>query len=70
MSDDSNLVHGAMRVLTEFSREVTDTQIPQVAPIVLPQMCIILTEDKVRMCELNSFPGKKKSLIFGWMLKK
>ena len=47
LSDDSNLVHGAMRVLTEFSREVTDTQIPKVAPIILPQMCLILTEEKV-----------------------
>ncbi|CAB3996610.1 importin-9, partial, partial [Paramuricea clavata] len=45
LSDDNNFVHGAMRVLTEFSSEVTDTQIPQVAPIILPQMCLILTED-------------------------
>lgn len=47
LSDDNNFVHGAMRVLTEFSSEVTDTQIPQVAPIILPQMCLILAEDKV-----------------------
>ena len=48
LSDDNNFVHGAMRVLTEFSSEVTHTQIPQVAPIILPQMCLILTEDTVQ----------------------
>lgn len=49
LSDNSHFVHGAMRVLTEFSSEVTDAQIPQVAPIILPQMCLILTEDKVQL---------------------
>ena len=52
LSDDNNFVHGAMRVLTEFSSEVTPTQIPQVAPIILPQMCLILTEDTVQ-CTLQ-----------------
>ncbi|XP_074644656.1 importin-9-like [Tubulanus polymorphus] len=33
-----NAVHGAMRVLTEFSTEITDTQMPQVAPVILPEM--------------------------------
>nr|XP_058971954.1 importin-9-like isoform X2 [Pocillopora verrucosa] len=37
-SGDGNLVHGAMRVLTEFCREVTDTQMPHVAPVILPEM--------------------------------
>lgn len=49
LSDNNHFVHGAMRVLTEFSSEVTDAQIPQVAPIILPQMCLILTEDKVQL---------------------
>ncbi|KAL6428612.1 hypothetical protein ACFW04_007913 [Cataglyphis niger] len=31
-------VHGAMRVLTEFSRDVTDTQLPNVGPIILQEM--------------------------------
>ncbi|XP_064632245.1 importin-9-like [Lineus longissimus] len=35
---DVNAVHGAMRVLSEFCREVTDTQMPQVAPVILPEM--------------------------------
>lgn len=37
-SGDGNLVHGAMRVLTEFCREVTDIQMPHVAPVILPEM--------------------------------
>ncbi|XP_063952084.1 importin-9-like [Lytechinus pictus] len=35
---DSNEVHGAMRVLTEFTREVSDTQMEHVAPVILPEM--------------------------------
>ncbi|CAH3045821.1 unnamed protein product [Pocillopora meandrina] len=37
-SGDGNLIHGAMRVLTEFCREVTDTQMPHVVPVILPEM--------------------------------
>ncbi|XP_006822545.1 importin-9 [Saccoglossus kowalevskii] len=46
-SGDSNAVHGAMRVLTEFSREVTDMQMPQVAPKILPEMYNIFINDEV-----------------------
>ncbi|XP_067129013.1 importin-9 [Centruroides vittatus] len=42
-SEDHNAVHGGMRVLTEFCNEVTDNQMPQVAPIILPQMYRIFT---------------------------
>ncbi|XP_071960511.1 importin-9-like [Antedon mediterranea] len=42
-SGDANAVHGAMRVLTEFSREVTDMQMPNVAPVILPEMYRIFT---------------------------
>ncbi|KAL6255029.1 hypothetical protein P5V15_013362 [Pogonomyrmex californicus] len=31
-------VHGAMRVLTEFSRDLTDAQLPNVGPIILEEM--------------------------------
>lgn len=58
LSDNSHFVHGAMRVLTEFSSEVTDAQIPQVAPIILPQMCLILTEDKVQLLVQTTSKGK------------
>lgn len=44
MSGDSNTVHGAMRVLTEFSRDITDNQMFQVAPVVLPEMYKIFTQ--------------------------
>ncbi|XP_075930627.1 importin-9 isoform X2 [Petromyzon marinus] len=40
-------VHGAMRVLTEFTREVTDTQMPLVAPVILPEMYRIFTMAEV-----------------------
>ncbi|XP_070557729.1 LOW QUALITY PROTEIN: importin-9-like [Ptychodera flava] len=46
-SGDSNAVHGAMRVLTEFTREVTDMQMPQVAPNILPEMYNIFTNTEV-----------------------
>ncbi|XP_071477109.1 importin-9-like [Diadema antillarum] len=35
---NSNEVHGAMRVLTEFTREVSDVQMEHVAPVILPEM--------------------------------
>jgi len=47
MSADLNSVHGAMRVLTEFSRDLSDVQMPQVAPIVLPEMLKIFVRDDV-----------------------
>jgi len=37
-------VHGAVRVLKEFTRDLTDAQIPQVAPIILPDMYRIFME--------------------------
>ncbi|XP_052329209.1 importin-9-like isoform X1 [Oncorhynchus keta] len=43
VSGDVSAVHGAMRVLTEFTREVTDTQMPLVAPVILPEMYKIFT---------------------------
>ncbi|KAI8511530.1 Importin 9 [Branchiostoma belcheri] len=46
-SGDFNAVHGAMRVLTEFTREVTDAQMPQVAPVILPEMYKIFTQAEV-----------------------
>ncbi|XP_035243530.1 importin-9 [Anguilla anguilla] len=47
VSGDLNGVHGAMRVLTEFTREVTDTQMPMVAPVILPEMYKIFTMTEV-----------------------
>ncbi|GAB6022996.1 Importin 9 [Chamberlinius hualienensis] len=42
--DDANTVHGAMRALTELSRDVTDTQMPGIAPLIFPEMYRIFTE--------------------------
>ncbi|XP_046424857.1 importin-9 isoform X1 [Neodiprion fabricii] len=39
LSGDSEFaVHGAMRVLTEFTRDLTDTQLPNVGPVILQEM--------------------------------
>nr|XP_002127531.1 importin-9 [Ciona intestinalis] len=46
-SGQPDLVHGAMRVLTEFCRELTDTQIPHIAPVILPELLkIFLQQDQ------------------------
>lgn len=42
-------VHGAMRVLTEFSRDVTDTQLPNVGPIILQEMYRIFQNENVNL---------------------
>ncbi|XP_053312848.1 importin-9 [Spea bombifrons] len=47
VSGEVNAVHGAMRVLTEFTREVTDTQMPLVAPVILPEMYKIFTMNEL-----------------------
>jgi hypothetical protein len=46
-SGNNDAVHGAMRVLTEFCSEVTDLQMPQVAPVILPEMYKIFTQAEV-----------------------
>ncbi|XP_012280793.1 importin-9 [Orussus abietinus] len=39
LSGDSEFaVHGAMRVLTEFTRDLSDTQLPNVGPVILQEM--------------------------------
>ncbi|XP_064488644.1 importin-9-like [Ornithodoros turicata] len=43
-SGDSNAVHGAMRVLTEFSRDISENQMFHVAPVVLPEMYKIFAQ--------------------------
>jgi hypothetical protein len=35
---DLNAVHGSLETLTEIVQEVTDMQMPQIAPAILPQM--------------------------------
>lgn len=44
-SADPKCVHGAMRVLTEFSRELTDINIAKVAPLILPELLNIFNLD-------------------------
>lgn len=40
-------VHGAMRVLTEFSRDLTDAQLPNVGPVILEEMYRIFQSENV-----------------------
>uniref|UniRef100_A0A8C7NSG6 Importin 9 n=1 Tax=Oncorhynchus mykiss TaxID=8022 RepID=A0A8C7NSG6_ONCMY len=57
VSGDVSAVHGAMRVLTEFTREVTDTQMPLVAPVILPEMYKIFT-----MIEIYSIRTRSRAV--------
>lgn len=57
VSGDINAVHGAMRVLTEFTREVADTQMPLVAPVILPEMYKIFT-----MAEIYSIRTRSRAV--------
>ncbi|XP_043224474.1 importin-9-like isoform X2 [Amphibalanus amphitrite] len=43
-SGDEHAVHGAMRVLTEFSRDLTDVHVAQVAPVLLSECYRIFVE--------------------------
>ncbi|KAF2359254.1 Exportin-1/Importin-beta-like [Trinorchestia longiramus] len=45
-SGDDAGTHGAMRVLTEFSRDIDDVAITKVAPIILPEMYNIFCQDQ------------------------
>ncbi|KAF8793185.1 Importin-9 like protein [Argiope bruennichi] len=46
VSENSCAVHGAMRVLKEISNEVSDSQMPQFAPVILPEMLKIFLHDE------------------------
>ncbi|XP_019850616.1 PREDICTED: importin-9-like [Amphimedon queenslandica] len=46
-SGSPDLVHGTMRVLTEFCQEITDTQVPHVCPVILPQLLRVIGSPQV-----------------------
>lgn len=46
-SGDMAGTHGAMRVLSEFSRDIDDAVVTKVSPIILPQMYNIFCQDQV-----------------------
>ncbi|KAG7261839.1 hypothetical protein CRUP_022882 [Coryphaenoides rupestris] len=69
VSGDVNAVHGAMRVLTEFTREVTDTQMPLVAPVysirTRSRAVEIFTTCANLICAIEELEkGAAKALIF------
>lgn len=45
-SGDDAAAHGAMRVLTEFSRDLDDCIVPKVAPVILPEMYNIFCQEQ------------------------
>lgn len=40
-------IHGAMRVLIEFTRDLTDVQLPNVGPVILQEMYRIFQSENV-----------------------
>lgn len=43
-----------MRVLREFSRDLTDVQLPHIAPVILSEMYRIFSDEQVRgMLEIS-----------------
>ena len=55
-SGSPELVHGTMRVLTEFCHEVTDSHIPHVAPVILPQLLRVIAEPQVGTVLYSDIP--------------
>lgn len=48
-SNNADSVHGAMRVLLEMvKKDISVQQLPQVGPVLIPELFTILTSDKVR----------------------
>jgi hypothetical protein len=56
-SGEPNLIHGVLSVLTEFSSEVTDMQMPHVAPLIFPHLYNIITN-----VELYSIQNRGKAV--------
>lgn len=52
-TDSEYAVHGAMRVLTEFTRDLTDVQLPNVGPVILQEMYRIFQSENVNSIPLH-----------------
>ncbi|XP_049847541.1 importin-9 isoform X3 [Schistocerca gregaria] len=46
LSGDDWAVHGAMKVLNEFANDLSDSQLPQIAPIMLSEMYRIFSDEQ------------------------
>jgi len=64
-SMNANVIHGAMRVFTEFAGEVSDLQIPHIAPIILPEMLKIFTHPEIYGIRTSSRAASIFSTIAG-----
>lgn len=45
--ESEHAVHGAMRALFEFTRDLADTQLPNVGPIILQEMYKVFQSENV-----------------------
>lgn len=64
-SEDDAATHGAMRVLTEFSRDIDDCIIPKVAPVLLPEIYNIFCQEQVSTDKTKiNLKNLEKKIIF------
>ena len=48
-----------MRVLTEFTRDLSDTHLPNVGPVILQEMFRIIQSDTVRILHIQVYQSWK-----------
>lgn len=64
-SMNANIIHGTMRVFTELAGEVTDLQIPHVAPVIFPEMLKIFANPEVYGIRTSARAAHIFSIIAG-----
>lgn len=64
-SMNANVIHGAMRVFIEFAGEISDLQIPHIAPILLPEMVKIFSQPQIYGIRTSSRAASIFSTIAG-----
>lgn len=57
LRDNELAIDGAMRVLTEFSRDLTEAQLPNLVPIILQEMYKIFQNENVSPTERVNTTG-------------
>ncbi|XP_047141336.1 importin-9 isoform X1 [Hydra vulgaris] len=64
-SMNQNVIHGAMRVFSEFAGEVSDLQVPHIAPVILPEMLKIFSHPEIYGIRTSSRAASIFSTIMG-----
>lgn len=54
-TENEYAVHGAMRVLIEFTRDLTDVQLPNVGPIIVQEMYRIFQSESVNLMSISKY---------------